>query len=206
MVQIRSAEEPFTSPGLYQYALSAIKRADAMGLLPRHEVVKSLGLKTMWEVLGHIAKAGICRNFYHDFANPSGWDATRLQKFLMQLNDALEESPTPLYEWPRLIDVFGVDQLARLLRISPSSVRRYKENARTTPDDVAARLHFLALLVGDLAGAYNDFGVRRWFERTRTTLENRSPASVLAREWSPNDPGPKKVRDLAQSLVAAPAT
>lgn len=206
MVQIRSAEEPFRSPSLYLHAISAVKRADAMGLLPGHEIVRSLDLKTMREVLGHIAKAGICRSFYHDFADPSGWDAPKLQKFLVQLNDALEESPAPTYEWPRLIDVFGIDQLARLLGISPSSVRRYKEQARATPDDVAARLHFLALLVGDLAGAYNDIGIRRWFERKRTVLENRSPIALLAREWSPNDPAPRKVRDLARSLVAAAAT
>lgn len=110
-------------------------------------------------------------------------------------------------EWPQLLGLFGVDQLARLLRISQSSVRRYKANARMTPDHVAARLHFLALVVGDLAGAYNDIGIRRWFDRRRTLLENRSPGDVLTRdEWSPTDPGPSKVRDLARSLVTAPAT
>lgn len=39
-----------------------------------------------------------------------------------------------MYEWPHLAEIFGVDQLARLLAVSPSSVRRHKENARTTPD------------------------------------------------------------------------
>ena len=39
-------------------------------------------------------------------------------------------------EWPHLVEIFGVDQLARLLAISPSSVRRYKEHARTIPDDI----------------------------------------------------------------------
>ncbi len=109
-------------------------------------------------------------------------------------------------EWPHLVEIFGVDQLARLLAISPSSVRRYKEHARTTPDDIAGRLHFLALVVGDLAGAYNDIGIRRWFERARTLLGNRAPQEFLRGEWHPNDPGPTKVRELARSLVAAAAT
>lgn len=191
---------------MYQHALEAMKRADAMGLLPRDEVIESLDLKTMWRVLDYIAKAGICRSFYQDFVRLSDWDARRLEKFLARLNEALEESPAPTYEWPRLVEVFGVDQLARLLGISLSSVRRYKDHARTTPDDVAARLHFLALVVGDLAGAYNEIGIRRWLERSRTLLEDRSPAELLTGEWSPNDPGPRKVRDLARSLVAAPAT
>lgn len=177
-----------------------------MGLLPREEVIESLDVRTMRQVLGHIARAGICRSFYHDLGDPAGWETSRLEKFLAQLNDALEESPAPTYEWPRLVDSFGVDHLARLLGISPSSVRRYRDHARPTPDDVAARLHFLALVVGDLAGAYNDIGIRRWFERTRTLLENRSPSELLTGEWSPNGPGPRKVRDLARSLVAAPAT
>lgn len=112
-----------------------------------------------------------------------------------------------MFEWPQLLELFGVDQLAHLLRISPSSVRRYKAHARMTPDDVAARLHFLALVAGELAGAYNDIGIRRWFDRKRTLLENRSPAEILTRhEWRPTDPGPSKVRDLARSLLSAPAT
>jgi predicted transcriptional regulator len=34
--------------------------------------------------------------------------------------------------------------LARLLGISPASVRRYAATTRETPDDVAARLHHIA--------------------------------------------------------------
>ncbi len=111
-----------------------------------------------------------------------------------------------MYEWPHLVQILGVDQLARLLAVSPSSVRRYKEHARATPDGVASRLHFLALVVGDLAGAYNDIGIRRWFERARVPLGNRAPQEFLRGEWSPNDPGPTRVRELARSLVVAAAT
>jgi hypothetical protein len=206
MIQIRSIDKPFRSPVLYQRVVEALKRADAMGLLPQDEVIENLDVKTLSLVLRHLAKAGIGRHFSHDLVEPSWSDAAKLEKLLGQLTDALEESPVPAHEWHRLADVLGVDQLAQLLGISPSSVRRYKAHARTTPDDVAARLHFLALIVGDLAGAYNDIGIRRWFERARTLLDNRSPAQLLRREWSPNDPGPRKVRDLARSLVTAPAT
>ena len=82
--------------------------------------------------------------------------------------------------------------LGRLLAISPSSVRRYKDRARITPDAVAARLHFLALVVGDLAGTYNEIGIRRWFDRSRAPLDHRSPADVLQKEWAPGQPGPQK--------------
>ncbi len=56
----------------------------------------------------------------------------------------------------------GPDLLARLPGISRSGARRYLSGSRSTPDPVAGRLHFLAFVVGDLAGAHDGIGVRRW--------------------------------------------
>jgi hypothetical protein len=39
--------------------------------------------------------------------------------------------------------------------------------ARTTPDEVADRLQFLSFTVGGLSGAYNEIGIRQWFDRGR---------------------------------------
>lgn len=102
--------------------------------------------------------------------------------------------------------LLGSDLLARLIGVSAVSIRRYAAGTRPTPDEVAARLHFLALVVGDLAGAYNDIGIRRWFDRMRTLLGNKTPAQLLTRKWRPEDPGPQQVRQLAHALVASPAT
>ena len=112
----------------------------------------------------------------------------------------------PDFEWNRLGEVLGLDLLARLLGIPASSVRRYKANARSTPDDVAARLHFLSLIVGDLAGAYNEIGIRQWFERKRAQLDGRSAMEHLRARWTPAQPGPRRVQELARALVASPAT
>ena len=98
-------------------------------------------------------------------------------------NEPLDESPVPANEWPALHKVLGPELLARLVGISASSMRRYLSGIRPTPDAVAARLHFLALVVGDLAGAYNDVGVRRWFERSRQRLGGSAPARLLAEDW-----------------------
>ena len=102
--------------------------------------------------------------------------------------------------------VLGVELLTRLLGISQSSARRYISGNRSTPDAIAARLHFLAFLVGDLGGAYNDIGVRRWFDRPRERLDGNTPAQALRHEWSPGDDGPRRVRDLARALASSPAT
>ena len=206
MIRLRSVDTPFRSRELFHHAVSAMKRAEAMGLLPQQEVIEVLDRKTLNRVLHHIFRAGIARGLATDLDEPAQLDAERLEKLLDHLNEALQESPAPAHEWPHLVAILGVDQLARLLAISTSSVRRYKESARATPDDIAARLHFLALVVGDLAGAYNDIGIRRWFDRPRATLGNRTPLQLLRGEWNPSDAGPAKIRELARSLVAAPAT
>jgi hypothetical protein len=129
-----------------------------------------------------------------------------LERTLEHLNLALEESPVPEFEWNRLTDVVGLELLSRLLGISGSSIRRYKAAARTTPDDVAERLHFLSLIVGDLSGTYNEIGIRQWFERKRAQLDGRAPADWLKGSWKPAQPGPRRVLDLARALLRSPAT
>ncbi len=133
-------------------------------------------------------------------------DPVLFEQCLDQLNGALEGSPVPSTEWSRLLRIIDRETLARLLGISPASVRRYAATARETPDDVAARLHWLALIVGDLAGAYNEIGIRQWLERKRTQLGGRSPAQFLTGRWKPDDAGPQQVRALAAALSGSPAT
>jgi len=123
-----------------------------------------------------------------------------------RLNAALEESPAPEFEWKRMSEVLGPELLSRLLGISASSIRRYKAAARLTPDEVSGRLHFLSLLVGDLAGAYNEIGIRQWFDRKRAQLDGRSPSDWLKPRWKPGQAGPNRIQELARSLAASPAT
>ena len=122
------------------------------------------------------------------------------------VNGAPGASPVPESEWSWLHRVLGVDLLARLLGISTVSLRCYLSGARRTPDDVAVRLHALALIVGDLAGAYDDAGVRRWFARPRMVLGNRAPVDVLTAGWWPDDREVQQVRGLAHALTASHAT
>lgn len=153
-------------------------------------------------LVGVVREAGI-GSYMPDEGSMSAVDLTDTLK---RIADALEHSPVPSTEWRRLASILPPEQLGSLLGISVSSVRRYQNGARETPDDIAARLHLVALVVGDLLGAYNDIGVRRWFDRPRQALGNRRPADLLKGEWKPEDPGPIQVRALARSLVASPAT
>ena len=103
-------------------------------------------------------------------------------------------------------DLFAIDDLARLVRVSPASLRRYASGSRPTPDAVAARLHFLARVVAELKGAYNEVGIRRWFYRKRTALLGKSPGQILTGEWNPESRTARSVLDLARSLTFSPAT
>ena len=203
MIQIESSKAPFTFPRVAFQAVTALSRADAMGLLPANEHIGALDLSSFRKAVRHIHRAGIARNIQLDLANASG---PSLERALEHLNLALEESPVPEFEWNRLGEVLGLELLGRLLGISLSSVRRYRAHARTTPDEIADRLHFLSLVVGDLAGAYNEIGIRQWFERKRAQLDGRTPLDWLKGSWKPAQPGPRRVQDLARALIASPAT
>ena len=187
-------------------AATVLTRAEAMGLLPAKETIERLDMTVFRRLTEGIAQAGIGNGLLADLAASSSPNPQRLSVTLQKLNEALDASPTPACEWAGVNRVLGSDVLAPLLGISSSSVRRYLSGSRATPDGIAARLHFLALVIGDLAGAYNDFGVRRWFQRPRKLLGSRSPAQLLDGTWQPEDPGPQRVRDLAAALVSSPAT
>ena len=175
-----------------------------MGILGKG-AIDTLDASVWKDVLARIRNAGVGRHL--PAIVPQGGDEREgFVRQLRQLSDALEESPVPAAEGPRLDKLLGRELLARLLRVSAVSLRRYLAGERAVPDAIAARLHFLALVAGDLAGAYNDIGVRRWFDRPRSLLDGRRPAELLAAEWRPEDPGPRRVRDLARALVWSPAT
>jgi hypothetical protein len=205
MLRIGSVGEPFTSPRLAVKGATALARADAMGLLGEHDQELALDGTVFGRLSARLRKAGIGGAVVPTLAALTGEPAL-FEKYLDQLNDALEASPVPSTEWTRLLGILDREMLARLLGISRASVRRYAGTARETPDDVAARLHWLALIVGDLAGAYNEIGIRQWFERKRTRLGGRAPAQLLRGRWKPDDAGPQQVRTLATALKDSPAT
>jgi len=168
------------------------------------------GLSSELKAVRHIAnqarKAGIAAATAAALNNVEPPSREALASLLETMIAALEASPVPKLEWAGLGRVFDADQLASLVGVSVSSLKRYQSGERATPDSVAARLHFLALVVSDLAGSYNDIGVRRWFHRKRALLDRRAPAQLLVAEWDPDDAGPRRIRDLARELVSLSAT
>jgi hypothetical protein len=176
-----------------------------MGLV-EPDTVRDSDAGSVRRLAAGVRRAGIAAAAADELRNVEGPSAAEVAGLLETMIAALEASPVPKFEWAGVARVFPPDDLAALINVSLSSLKRYQSGERETPDDVAARLHLLALVVGDLAGSYNPIGIRRWFQRKRTLLGGRAPAALLKGEWDPDAEGPSRVRALARELVSLSAT
>jgi hypothetical protein len=199
LIQERSEAAPLTRSDLLAGTLGLVRRARAMGLLTEPRVER-LDLALVRRIATAAAEQGIGSDAAAALAG-SRPAPVRLAGLIGQLGEALEASPLPGLELPELAVTFDLETLGRLVGASPVSLRRYLAGTRTPPDDTAARIHWLALVTGDLRGAYNPTGVRRWFERPRSALAGRSPGDVLVGPWDPDDSEVRTVRALAEALA-----
>lgn len=201
MLQIATIEAPLNRPSLLGPAVGLVRRALALGLLRDRDRIDRLDLELLRGIASEASSAGIGRDAA--IALLERGTPARLGNAISRLDDALAESPLPDRELAVLSETFDIDELAALIGVAPVSLRRYAAGARAVPDEVAARIHWLALVSADLAGAYNAIGVRRWYERPRTQLGGRSPRQLLGRDWSPEQLKVKRVRALATALAGA---
>lgn len=205
MLRFESAAPPLDQPRIGLRAARLLSRAELMGLLSQRAPVTRLDLPYLRRAVYQLTRrSGVGRGALLELRGTD--DPTELERILERLGAALEESPVPASEWRPLIKVLGGELLADLVDVSPASLRRYAGGVRATPDEVAARLHALALVVADLGGAYNEIGIRRWFARPRSPLRGHSPRHLLRGAWDPHGAAAERVRALASSLVASPAT
>ena len=205
-IQIASVEAPLNRPALVEPAVRLLRRALALGLISGHEKPERLDLDLIRAIAREAANEGIGQDAALALLQ-GDLSSGHLPALLERLEDSLAESPLPDREAPQLLRYFDREGLASLARTSPVSLGRYLARSRRWPDELAARIHWLAGVVSDLEGAYNEFGVRRWFERERSQLDGRSPRQVLAAGWDPDSPDVQRVRRLATSLAGAgPAT
>ena len=204
-LRFESVSSPIVTPEVFDAIARLIVRLEPMGLLPKLRKPVEVDIDLLRALARKLSDHGIARAALAQvFASPP--DPARLRRALEAVLRDLEQTPIPETEWSALVEILDADLLGALVGVSASSVRRYATGERKTPDDAAERLHFVALVVGELAGAYNDVGIRRWFGRPRTALGGKTPRSMMHRNWTPDGPGPKRVRELAASLSGSPAT
>jgi hypothetical protein len=116
------------------------------------------------------------------------------------------ESPVPAAELVKLTTILGHELLVEMLEVSAASLQRYQSGAREAPDAIAERAHFLTSVIAALEGTYNEFGVRRWFERPRSVFGGRTARQLLSRRWTPADDSARRVLTAAESLQELGAT
>ncbi len=212
-----SEDHPAFVPEVLPTTLRTLHRGEAMGFLADQDRGIRLGteelslfLEALWEE--RVAQQDIARLVaaLEAAGRPLGTpaDPEEIRAALEGIYLALRENPVPRREWGALLRYFGAEQLATLLRVSQSSVQRYARGMRTTPLEVAARLHWLAIVVGYLSASYNEFGVRRWFERARKALGGHSPQARLLAEddWSPRCNAAQEIEALARAGTGMGAT
>jgi hypothetical protein len=203
-IQIVSVDAPLSRQTLLARAFGLVLRASAVGLLSGRDRVDRLDLDLLREIARAAAAAGIGKDAALAMLE-SDLSPSQLASLIDRLDEALIGSPLPDRELRQLRLTFELDQLAGLLGTSEVSLRRYLAGSRDVPDAVAARAHWLALVVADLGGAYNQIGVRRWFERPRAQLDGRSPRDALGANWTPDGPSAAAIADLAAALVGPAA-
>jgi hypothetical protein len=148
-----------------------------------------------------LLRQGICTQAARQWLDqkPEVGDHLR-DELLAKVYERLEECPSPATEWQAVRDVLNDDALlAALLGIGIASVRRYAKGDRQCSDPVAVRLHWLALLIDQLEGTYNAYGIRRWFQRPRAALDGQAPQDRLKGDWDPDDADIQPLEALAQS-------
>jgi hypothetical protein len=203
LIRITSVAAPLSSPGLLSAAMALVTRALGIGLLSDRVLIDKLDLELIRSIALEASSAGVGRNAALALMDRGGTTPARLKTLIHRLDRALSDSPMPDRELGELLRIYDYVGLATLLDTSVASLRRYASASRTVPDAIADRIHYLALVTSDLAGSYNDFGLRRWWERPRTSLDGRSPRSALGTAWDPDGPSAVSVAELARSLTGA---
>jgi uncharacterized protein (DUF2384 family) len=204
MIQFTSISDPLArDPAAARAAVRVVAWAHYLRLLGEIDGPVELDRALLLATFEGLSAAGVAQHaglMLQQATEPGDY-----RELLDAALDQIEHCPLPDAEWASVTEVLTESLLAELVAISPVSLRRYAAGTRTTPDDVALRLHFLALLIVDLSGAYNDHGIRRWFDRPRQALGGRRPRDLLGASFDPDAPDTGRLRDLAAALVGAKA-
>ena len=203
LLQITSVDARLSRPGLLAAATGLVRRALGLGLLSDREPIERLDLALILSIAREASAAGVGQDAAIALIDQEGGTSARLESLIVRLDGALADSPMPGRELHELLRVYDYDGLASLVGTSVASLRRYAGATRTVPDAVAGRIHFVALVTSDLAGSYNEFGLRRWWARPRGALGGRSPRGALGSVWGPDDEEAAIVAGLAASLVGS---
>jgi uncharacterized protein (DUF2384 family) len=207
-LRIESITDPLVgTPRSLPLVLQLVARAQTMGFLSARD---SGSIELSGSFLAHLAErvrregiAALPTARLLEVLRRDELDDDELLDALRATIAALDASPIPEREWTPARELLGDELLAALTGVSESSLRRYATGERKTPDDVAWRLHVVARLLASLVGSFNEYGVRRWFQRPRSALDGATPGEVLEHAENEGDERLQRVLVLADELLGA---
>jgi hypothetical protein len=193
-LQLESSSQALSLDGARAGVL-ATRLAELMGVFERPAGAR-VDPALVGSAIEAAARAGLAEQVAarEDAAEPG-------ESTILAFLEALRNSPRPAGEIQKLAEIFGHGILGQLAGTSEPSLRRYAAQERPTPDPIAQRIHFLAQLVAILRGSFNEFGIRRWFERPHPALQGRTPAALLRGEFDPSDAAARATLDAAMRLL-----
>ncbi len=168
-LRLHSVKAPFDASPVAGEAARLLCRAEASGMWDPPSLVTRLDSDVFGQALKGIADCGIATSRVLEWTTYAEKGSDDFGIWIRGIRSQLDENPVPSREMPKLAEVLG-PELKDLLGISNSAMQRYRHESRDVPDDVAWRGHVLAGIVGDLAGSYNERGIRGWFKRRRPQL------------------------------------
>jgi len=209
-VHIDSIERELDSSTVAPLAFKLLAKAQTMGFMPSgaSERVK-LNRRLLVRIAHVLESDGVAiesgarlRQLSAGRSEDEAEGTAEWERALQEILEAVAASPRPHGEWQPARDLLGDELLARVLGgISISSLRRYAAGTRTTPDDIAWRLHVVATVLSSILGSYNDYGVRRWFDRRRSRLNGATPAEAIAQAQNESDELLQTTLALADQLT-----
>ena len=201
LLRLHSAEHPFDDVRVAGQAARLLALVEATGAWQLSGIVEQLDLPLFQDALSSLGAVGVAASAALEAEGYAQKPSEDFARWISHLRDVVVSSPIPDTELPKLDALFKTEPLAGLLGIGASSLRRYLADERRVPDDVANRVHLVTRIVGDLAGFYNERGIRHWFTRPRAQLHGRTPADVLHEAWDSEEDAADRVVDLAAELV-----
>jgi len=201
MLRLRSARFPFDDTRVAGQAARLLSLVEATGVWQPKDIVAELDLGLFQDALSSLSAFGVAGSAVLEAEGYAQKPSEDFAAWIGNLREVVTASPIPDTELPKLDELFRTDTLADLLGIGSSTLRRYLANERRVPDDVARRAHVVTRIVGDLAGFYNERGIRQWFSRPRVQLGGRTPTDVLRTAWESDEGAAEPVLELAAELV-----
>jgi hypothetical protein len=181
-LRLRSAQAPLDDPQVAYQAARVLGHLEAMGLLPDTREITDLNVGLLRGALENASEAGLPVDLVQFDIGLKG--PSSLPEYLDTLEATVENNPTTT-ELPSVAMWLGPDLSSDLVGIARSSLNRYLTNRRSVPDEVAWRAHQTCLLIGDLAGSYNEVGMRRWMTRGRRELDGMTPIDAVNKAEDP---------------------